>query len=841
MKNYLFRIMSDIDEKYIEEASELTALKKNGSINVRKAALLCAVLSLVICALAALPFLRREKLTEYDFTSPEYEGFKIEGTTLVSYDGECGESLVIPDGIESIADYAFMNNKSSSELKVISLSSTVKKVANNAFAGCYALEELIADIENGSFVERDGLLMTSDGAAIVKYVGDPSIKSIEIPEGVKYIFAHAFQLTELEKVTFPDGLLYIGYNAFAGLGLCDIYLPESVEELAEGAFTGCHRAYEGSYPEGMKIGSHALQDTPFYMRAENGGVPTPKEDMFRYELPIAEAFQRSNGALITDQLLAIFEYYRSGKITTAKEAGYDIFCYAALTSAPPLPDGVTIPDETELDLSSLKIVEQEWGEKTNVEIIITLDGEYDMAVGYRLYDPWTPHYWSEVMWRVENIRFIPKDAAANADEVYGDWYIEYGFDREMNWYNRITFTNTDGRCITEDLYTSYEKFNLIPSQDGEHFIVEYTTGGKWYFFVEDLTGRHHLGFVSYDTTSTPYFPKADGDYLRGTARWNTDPETMEKWQIVAENVQGTFMMDCNLTEQIIRSNTLSGEDTYCDYDLIYIESDEKSSSEKTEETRTVIIGISDEEKTVDKVVAKPFAFEFPTEWSYGGYEVLRGETYSTERVRTFRFGFETNTDDAFELSYDYMYSSLGTYGYFEHTFKRKEIGGEYVKEYAYISKSEATYDGYAQTSFYVNILTADGRIIPMEFYSYKDCDGDPEVYFDNVIAPVVESTAPAEELLIVDMRFKYGEKSCFTLSLKDSFGKTVETVWELDLGFEEDKENNLSVEELANDWAKNYIEHISAAVYNGEYFLADGLRGVYRYKLIDNLWTLITE
>ncbi|MBQ8005532.1 MAG: leucine-rich repeat domain-containing protein, partial [Clostridia bacterium] len=550
-KSYLYEKISEIDERYIVEAMDPPRFGRKKKFSFGKGLTLAAACLALLTAMVALPMMLKDDddilipgPDIIDFNTPEYADFEIEGSTIVAYKGEGCESLTIPNGIEAIAEFAFLGNENAKNIKVISIASTVKNIDNNAFAGCSELQQLIVG-ENSEFTEQNGLLMTKNGETIVKYTNPGDVKSITIPKGVKYISAHAFQGSELSEVIFNEGLLYIGFNAFASLEITEIHLPSTLLELEEGAFSGCIYATEGSYPKGLKIGENAFDIVPFYLSLL-AGAPCPHEDILKNNVTIAEAFAKSDSELITAQFNDIFEFYKTGTISG------ESFCYSAIMGAPELPESTELPGAEDIEFSSLKIVERAWSSQTNADIIIPLVGKYDIIIGYRLYDRFSPMYWSDIKWRVENISFVPKDAAADADIAFGDWYISM-IGNDTDGYSSISFTNKDGKSYTEERFPSTEKYRFILSPDGERFIVEYSSGG-WNFFIEDLSGKLYNTWWSYDAPCVPYYSKVDGAYLPGTAMWNTSPDTMEQYPIIAENIQGRFLMD--FSHELIRNNTL---------------------------------------------------------------------------------------------------------------------------------------------------------------------------------------------------------------------------------------------------------------------------------------------
>lgn len=786
-KNYLYEKMSEIDEKYIAEAMypEKFRKKETRGINKRRFILLAATIAILASACVALPLLLRSDDTpdigKYDFSSPEFADFEMDGTTLVAYKGDGAEELILPEGIEAIADYAFYENKNSTDIKIISFSSTVKKVGNNSFAGCDKLESLIINGDSGDFTEHDDLLMTADGETIIKYLGDESQKSFTIPSGVKYIAAHAFQLSELEHVTFPDTLLYIGYNAFSSLPLKEIILPESVIEIADGAFSGCVNALEGSYPENLKIGENSFDIVPFYLTML-AGKPCPSEDFQRGSVTLTEAFRQSNAEFITGQFEDIIEYYNTGIMPDP----YDTSCYAALNSGQPMPKGALLPSMDDLDFSSLKIVESTWGAQTNADIIIPCEGGYDMVIGYRIYDIWSPLYWEDVKWRAEAISFIPTDAAKSADIAIGDWYIEFETDAESGRYTALTFTNTEGESFYEFRFQSEEPYRLAISPDGQKFIVEYMSSGAWSFFIEDLSGGLYHTWWSYTAPCIPYFQKADGIYFPHTAAFNNDPETMEEYPVIAENEQGVFLMDWS--EDLIRNNTISGEDTVMYYDVKYVHREYKA-----EYVTKDSLPISNNDPIydgADKIVSDSYVvnviydltsneddrftngelaviFDAPHTW-LGILDIEREKATRYPSFRYEAFGGVYKVFPYYKLTYDDLVGYYSLLKYPESTFTRIEVNSKTIKEYAYVKHTDVVWDAI-RTTYFFNVITADNYLIPLYMYSYRDDSAD---YFERVICPVIESIRLAEGCRIEDMSAKpEDDKVIFTAEFKNSTGK----------------------------------------------------------------------
>ena len=108
---------------------------------------------------------------------------------------EQGTDVVIPEGITSIADYAF----SSTQLTSVELPSTLTSIGSSAFEGTQLI-------------------------------------SVVIPEGVTSIGENAFYNTQLSGVDLPSTLTSIGDYAFEGTPLTRVVIPDGLASIADSAF-----------------------------------------------------------------------------------------------------------------------------------------------------------------------------------------------------------------------------------------------------------------------------------------------------------------------------------------------------------------------------------------------------------------------------------------------------------------------------------------------------------------------------------------------------------------------------------------------------------------------------
>ena len=150
-------------------------------------------------------------LKEIHFTGTKAHWMALYRTTVVVHcsDGDVNKNLyesitdiVIPNGVTSISQRAFMDCKS---LTSVTIPSSVTSIDSDAFYGC------------------------------------TSLTSVTIPDGVTTIGGGAFMdCTSLTSVTIPDSVTTIGGGAFLNCtSLTNVTIPDSVKTIGNGAFKNC--------------------------------------------------------------------------------------------------------------------------------------------------------------------------------------------------------------------------------------------------------------------------------------------------------------------------------------------------------------------------------------------------------------------------------------------------------------------------------------------------------------------------------------------------------------------------------------------------------------------------
>ena len=176
--------------------------------------------------------------------------------------------VVIPNSVTNIGKFAFSRCKSLTE---IILPDSVTRIGDSAFYGCKSLCSLVipdgvTGIGNYAFADCSSLtgIVISDS---VTSIGDrafsscESLRSIIIPSSVTSIGDYAFSCCRsLSEIVIPSSVTSIGDSAFYGCdSLSEIVIPSSVTSIGDSAFYDCYSLSEIVIPSSVtSIGDSAF-------------------------------------------------------------------------------------------------------------------------------------------------------------------------------------------------------------------------------------------------------------------------------------------------------------------------------------------------------------------------------------------------------------------------------------------------------------------------------------------------------------------------------------------------------------------------------------------------------
>ena len=187
-------------------------------------------------------------------------------------------SVVIPEGVKSIQNCAFMECK---QLTSVSLPSTVKSIGYGAFRECRKLKDIklpaaLEVIESHAFewdvglteITIPGSVKEVDYSAFKCCLG---LKKITLQEGIESVDAYAFTGAEITELELPSTLNHIGVLAFNCVSLEQLVFRESPSGKSQEvtiehcAFDCCFHMKKIYFPKTLKKINDFLPIMPDYV------------------------------------------------------------------------------------------------------------------------------------------------------------------------------------------------------------------------------------------------------------------------------------------------------------------------------------------------------------------------------------------------------------------------------------------------------------------------------------------------------------------------------------------------------------------------------------------------
>lgn len=173
-----------------------------------------------------------------------------DGKTLILVPPGYQSTLRIPEGVESIADYAF---RFCDGIEQLVLPSTLVNLDSQELSRLSGLKTYTVSDANPAFACVDGVLFSKDGKTLVAYPRQHAM-AYTVPLGTHTIGAHAFYANDsIESISMPRGIETISESAFElCIMLRAISLPIGLKSIAEYAFFECFSLEKAIIPTSIQ-------------------------------------------------------------------------------------------------------------------------------------------------------------------------------------------------------------------------------------------------------------------------------------------------------------------------------------------------------------------------------------------------------------------------------------------------------------------------------------------------------------------------------------------------------------------------------------------------------------
>lgn len=271
-------------------------------------------------------------------------------SVLISQYDKQATSVIIPEGVVSIYDYAFANSK----LVEISIPSSVTYIGNGAFKSSKSLLK----------VTFNGDAITSIGKETFYEV---AANSIVLPSTVKSIGAYAFAESKIESIEL--NVKEIGEYAFYNcVKLNSVSLSDELETIGDYAFLNCDSVEEISIPSAKELGEGVLVGMANLKNVSIGDKVEMLGEFTFFNLPSLESVEL--GSLIT--LIPESSFYGCANLRSVKHKGIIEIEEYAFTGCNALE---------EFDFSTVEIIGDMAFNNCNGLKVLNLDSAREIGIG----------------------------------------------------------------------------------------------------------------------------------------------------------------------------------------------------------------------------------------------------------------------------------------------------------------------------------------------------------------------------------------------------------------------------------------------------------------------------
>ncbi len=159
--------------------------------------------------------------------------FRVTSIDSYSFDNPETTGIILPDGLESISDMAFVVCRLTGEVYI---PKSIRHIGVWTFEGNTEICTLVVDEANPVYDSRGGC------NAIIETATDRLVAACEstmIPHGIKTIGQNAFAMYQKPHIDIPESVTVIEGYAFAQSALTEVTLPCNITEIGAQAFENC--------------------------------------------------------------------------------------------------------------------------------------------------------------------------------------------------------------------------------------------------------------------------------------------------------------------------------------------------------------------------------------------------------------------------------------------------------------------------------------------------------------------------------------------------------------------------------------------------------------------------
>lgn len=160
------------------------------------------------------------------------------------------QSIYLPEGIDEIPRGTFCKCE---RLHEVHIPQSVKNIAFDAFKECGFMTQYEKGSQEELYIghwlidykwkEKEELIVREGtiGIADMSWVNASRLRSVRLPDSLRYIGTEAFHGASITAIELPANLLHISRAAFRGAQLIEIVVPELVIQVEQWVFMDCEK------------------------------------------------------------------------------------------------------------------------------------------------------------------------------------------------------------------------------------------------------------------------------------------------------------------------------------------------------------------------------------------------------------------------------------------------------------------------------------------------------------------------------------------------------------------------------------------------------------------------